>query len=216
MAKNNKAKLPQHTKLKQLFQYGKVRIVAIAGNRNTGKTNNIIALIHDYRQKNNNTPIYCYGLQSTVMQYVNKNYQCIEISSLLQLVTKKNCIVVIDECQRLHLNDRRYKVMLTEFVNYVYHNNVYCLLCTPSIREYNSVLGSIIEQWVLKSCHKSQCVNGSQLKKVIDEYKGQHKTIDYIDIPYDKLLIINDDCEQLLTLDYIKQVDNKADNISIL
>ncbi len=71
------------------------------------------------------------------------------------------------------------------------------------------MIGGVIEKWALKSVRIDQCVNGSQLKQVVDNYKGRHKSLGSIHTEPNELLIINNDYEQLLTIDYFKDADHK-------
>lgn len=199
-------------KLKEIFE--NARIVALAGDKNTGKTNNLISLIVDYRKKKPNTPIYVYGMPSAVIKYLNR-YNVQEISSLSHMVHKKDCLLVLDEFQKLKLNDRRYKDELNEFVDFVYHDNVFAILSSPGIREFNTVIGSIFDKWLLKSVRKDKCVNGSQLKKVIEDYKGKYKSLGSISVPKNELLLINDEEETIIKCKYIKEADTKTDNIDL-
>ena len=192
--------------LEQIFKLG--RIVALAGNRNSGKTNNLIYLIEQFRKHNSKTPIYLYGFPPEVMLYL-KNFNVKEIDSMRQLTSKRDCILIIDEMQRLKLNDRRYSEIKTEFSDYIYHNNVYCLLSSPNIREFNSVIGSIIEGWVLKSVDVADCVNGSPLKQAVDEYKGEYKTLGCIDMPKSHMLLINDQETKTIVCGYVAVADTK-------
>ena len=199
-------------KLKEIFKG--VRIVALAGDKNTGKTNNLVSLIVECRKKNPDVPIYVYGMPVGVINYLKK-YGVEEISSLSHLVSKKNCILIIDEFQKLKLNDRRYKDELNEFVDFVYHDNVYAILSSPNIREFNTVIGGIFEKWLLKSVRKDNCINGSQIKKVIEDYKGKYKSLSSISVPVNELLVINDEKEVIIKCRYIKEADTKTDNVDL-
>ena len=84
-------------KLKELF--GDKRIVALAGEKHSGKTNNIVSLLLDFRQQNKETPIYVYGLPAEVIELLQK-HNIIEISDLQQLINKKDCLLILDEYQR--------------------------------------------------------------------------------------------------------------------
>ena len=190
------------------------RIVGLAGEKSTGKTNNIVSLLVEYRKFNQKTPIYAYGMPQLVMKYLI-SIGVKEISCLQHLVRKKDCILVLDEFQRLKLNDRRYKDELDKFLDFVYHNNVYVILASPNLREFNSVIGGIIERWLLKNVRNDLCVNGSQLKKVIENYKGSCKHLDAIEVPVNKLLLINDEEEILLKCAYIKEADSKSNMVKL-
>lgn len=190
------------------------RIVGLAGIKNSGKTNNLIAMIKQFRKHNKDTAIYVYGFREEVIHYL-KEYDCTEISELRHLIGKKDCLFICDEFQKLRLNDRRYTEQRDEFKDYVYHNNVYCLLSTPDPREFNSVIGGMIEKWCVKTLTVNDCVNGSQLKKAIEEYKGNYKHLGAIETPKDKVLVLNKDYEQVIECEYIKEVDTKLNNKTI-
>lgn len=198
------------SKLKDIFK--DCRIVGLAGIKNSGKSNNLASLIIDFRKENKKVPIYIYGMSDTVMDVLPNTK---EISSLSQLVYKRNCILILDEFQRLKLNDRRHKDALDEFIDYVYHNNVYVILSTPNIREFNTIIGGVIEKWLLKNIRIDQCINGSQLKKAVEDYKGRCKSLGNIDVPKNKLLVINDEEEQLIECEYIVGADEKLSNKEI-
>jgi hypothetical protein len=198
--------------LPQIFEHG--HIIGFAGKRNTRETNNLCYLIKKFRQTNKATQIFIYGFPQEVVKYL-KQYGVVEIDSLRQLINKRDCIIIMDEMQRLKINDRRYTEIKSEFSDFVYHNNVYAILCSPSIREFNSVIGSIIEGWIVKSIDIDQCVNGSQLKQAIDEYQGNYKTLGTIDTTTkedkgcDKLLILNDEESITIHCDYVPEADTK-------
>ena len=196
-------------KLKQIFK--DCRIVGLAGCKNSGKTNNLVSLIEDLREDDKKLAVYAYGMPIQVMKYLHK-LGVREISSLRHLVGKKNCILIIDEFQKLKLNDRKFRDELNEFVDFVYHDNVYVILSTPNIREFNSVIGGVIEKWLLKDVRIDQCINGSQLKKAIDSYKGKHKSLKSISVPKDTILIINDVEEVTIKCPYVKAADHKLKN----
>ena len=192
--------------LKTIFK--DARIVALAGNKSTGKSNNLIRLIIEFRKKDQDTPIYAYGLDPKLDKLLN-TLKVQVISSIEQLVYKKNCIIILDEFQRLHFNTPKYRDELNAFVDFIYHSNCYCILSSPNIREFNSIIGGVIEKWLLKSVRIDQCINGSQLKKVIGAYQGCHNVMGSISLEKNQLLVINNDREIVLKLNYVKQADTK-------
>ena len=65
------------------------RIIGMAGERNTGKTNNLMALIKDFRTYNKSTPIYYYGLEDSVVEWMEISIKnSFEVSTLEQLSNK--------------------------------------------------------------------------------------------------------------------------------
>ncbi len=196
-------------KIKEIFNEN--RVIGFAGDKNTGKSNNLISLIVDFRKYNKDTNISVYGFKNEVIRYL-KQYNVTEVSTLKQITMKKDCIIIMDEFQKLKLNDKRYKDDLDDFIDFVYHNNVRIILASPNLREFNSIIGSKIEGWILKSLGIEDLVNGSQLKRVVDEYKGNLKVFKSLQIPNSSILIINNDKEKVIKLDYIKEVDTKIGN----
>ncbi len=105
--------------------------------------------------------------------------------------------------------------MLNQFINFIYHKNNRLILCSPSLREFNSVIGGKIEKWILKSVKLNNLINGSQLKNIILNYKGRYKSINDLVIPKGEILVINNNFEQIIKLDYIKQADSKINQKNI-
>jgi len=204
------------TKFNKIF--GKCRIVGFAGNRNSGKTNALVSLINDLRKNKKVTPIYLYGFQEDVVKYLVRLGNVFVVSELRQLIGKSNAIFILDEFQKLHLNDRKQKDLMISFVSMIYHhdNNNYAVLCSPSLREYNSIIGGYIEKWVVKSINFTDLINGSQLKKAVESYKGQYKQMDDIIVPVNKMLMLGGEVEEVLHSPYVKEVDLKRNIVSIL
>ena len=190
------------------------RIVGLAGLKNTGKTNNLVYMIKELKEFNKDIPVFAFGMPLKTMKYL-KNIGVREISSLRHLIKKRDCLLIIDEMQKLKLNDRRYKDDLADFIDFVYHNNVYVVFSSPNIREFNSIIGGVIEKWLLKSVRLDNCINGSQLKKVVEDYSGKYKSLGSLEIPQNRLLVINDEEEISLVCEYIPEADDKAENKDI-
>ena len=184
------------------------RIAALVGNKQSGKTNNIFFMIKELRKENKDLMIYAYGMPEGLTPLLIE-LDVLEIDSLAQMVNKTDCLLIIEEMQRLKLNDRRYRDDLGEFVNFVYHNNVYVLLSSPSVREFNSVIGSVVERWILKSINLDDCINGSQLKKVVEDYKGDFKLLGCIKLPLSDMLLINKLKKTVFHCDYVPEADTK-------
>lgn len=200
--------------LKEVF--GNSRIVGLAGEKDSGKTNNLIALIKDFRKFNSASPIYVYGLEQSALDWLNKHLKGVyEISTLEQLSNKRDALIIIDEMQLLRLNSRKHTESLNKFVDFIYHHNNWVVLSSPSLREYNSIIGGKVERWALKSINAADLVNGSQLKEVVLNYQGRYKSLNSIEIGKNQLLIINDEYEKVIELEYIKEVDSKLKNVNI-
>ncbi len=66
----------------------KHRIVAMPGDKDSGKTNNIVRAIIEYRKDRKDVPIYAFGLPVEVMKFLTK-FNVTEISSLKQMIKKE-------------------------------------------------------------------------------------------------------------------------------
>lgn len=204
----------QKTKSKLSLLFGDKHIIGLAGIKNSGKTNNLVYLICEYRGLNADTPVYAFGLPLEIMKHLIK-IGIKEISSLKQLMGKKDCLLILDEFHRLKLNDRRYRDDLDNFTNFIYHNNVYVILCSPNLRDFNSIIGSVIERWALKTVCLDMCINGSQLKGTIMNYAGRFRSGENIEVPSNEILVVNDEHDVSIICDYVKYADTKKENKSI-
>lgn len=202
------------TRLEKIF--GNKRIIALCGNKNTGKTNNLVDLIREQRRKTPDLNICIFGFEPIVTKYLINALKCVEISDMRHLNGKRNTLFILDEFQRLNLNDRRYKEQRDLIVDFIYHDNNLLLLSSPNIREFNTVIGGIIEKWLLKSVSLNQCINGSQLKEIVKNYKGRYKSLNDIRTEVNELLLINDEYEEVILCEYVPEADSKTNNKSIL
>ena len=165
-------------------------------------------MIKELRKENKDLMIYAYGMPEGLTPLLIE-LDVLEISSLSQMVKKKGCLLIIEEMQRLKLNAKQYRDSLNEFVDFVYHNNIFCLLSSPNIREFNSIIGSAIEKWLLKSINIKDCIRGSHLKEVVEDYKGKYKVLGNIELPLSDILMINDEKEIIFHCEYIPEADTK-------
>jgi len=195
--------------------FGDNKIIGLAGSKNSGKTNNLMEAIRIFRNKNKVTPIYVYGLDTHTLEWVKTLGSVFEISGLDQLSNKSNSLLILDEFQRLKLNDRRQKYILDEFIDFIYHKNNWVIFTSPNLREFNSIIGSKIEGWCIKSLRVDSLVNGSQLKDVAKDYSGRFKSLGRITLRKNEMLVINEEYEKVLTFDYIEKIDKKKENIDI-
>lgn len=199
--------------LKKLF--GDKRIVALVGEKSSGKTNNLMSAVKEFRQKNDSTEILFFGLDSRTSDWISRFPNTHEFSELEHLNGKENCIIIIDEMQLLGLNDKRQKERRDAFADFIYHDNNYAIISSCNTREFNSVIGAIVERWAVKVVRSSSLVNGSQIKDRVARYRGRYKKIDGIFTPKDTMVVLNDEIETVLTFDYINEIDGKKENIDV-
>lgn len=202
------------TVLEQIF--GDKRIVGFAGEKNCGKTNNLIAILKDFRKVEKDTRIYVFGLNGLALEFVKNLGNVEEISEINQLSSVENSLIIIDEFQKLKFDDRRYRSRLDDFISFIYHRNNWLLLCSPNLRSYNSIVGSYIERWVLKTIKLTNLTRGSQLKTKVEGYSGRFKVINDIILPDNKIYIPDEDKDVYVDLPYIEEVDGKKTNSKLV
>jgi len=195
--------------------FGENKIIGLAGSKNSGKTNNLMCALRMFRKQNKTTPIYVYGLDKHTLKWVIKLGNVFEISSLGQLSNKSDSLFVIDEFQRLHLNDRRQKDVLDDFIDFIYHKNNWVIFTSPNLREFNSIIGGKIEGWCIKSLRIDSLINGSQLKDTALSYGGRFKSLGRIILGKNEMLVINEEYEKVLKFNYIERIDKKKENVDI-
>jgi len=195
--------------LKRVFEGA--RIVALAGATSSGKTNAIMYLLKNYREYNKTTEILIYGVQPAVMKWASENLGATEISSLDHISDRDNSIFYLDECHLLGLNDRKNNEQIQAFAAFIAHANNYCILSSASTRIFNSNLCSVIQKWLLKTVKFESLVNGSDLKRTIQNYRGRYKRLKNVIIPVDKLLVISEAEEVILDIPYMPEIDTKAE-----
>lgn len=217
--KSNKSSIPavavekQEPILKRVFN--EKRIVGLAGESNSGKSSFLIHCLRDFRKYNKNTPILVYGFEPDLMDKLKSELDLIEICSLDNLVNWNSALIVLDEFQRLGINTSKGKEIAEELFSYIYHSNSRIILSSPSLRSFNSIIGSFVEKWICMSIMLKSLTNGSQLKEIVKSYSGRFKTLGNIKVDKGKALLIADDREIILEFPYNERDDSKKNNIDI-
>ncbi len=198
--------------LKQVFNNN--RIVGLIGNSHTGKTNNLIYLIKEFKKANRKAGVVVYGFNKESTDYLKK-IGCETADSLEQLSLARNKLVCLDEFQRLNLSDKRYKQVSQEFFDFIFHNNNWLILSSPNLSEFNKMVCRRVDAWLVKELHVKDLVNGSKVKVVCNDYKGYVKSLGRFNVGKGELLFISSKTTELLTIPYIKAVDGKKANVDI-
>jgi len=198
--------------LKKIFKTN--RIVGVIGNPNSGKTNNIIYLVESFLKINPKANVVIYGFNQVSTIYLKK-LGCTTADSLAQLSLVNNSLIVLDEFQKLHLSDKRYRELSQEFFDFIFHNNNWLILSSPNLSEFNKLVCRRVDAWLIKELYTRDLVNGSKVKTICEDYKGFVKSLGRFNIDKNKILFLSDIASELLNVSYIKSVDTKLDNIDI-
>ncbi|MFA7287240.1 MAG: hypothetical protein WC055_00010 [Melioribacteraceae bacterium] len=196
--------------LRQVFSEG-VRVAGLAGVGSSGKTNSIMYLLKNFHDLCPSVQIYTYGLTERTQEWATKNLKAIEVSCISHLSDKTNSIFFLDEVHLLGLSDRAKVSEVKAFASFLNHSNNYVVLSTSNIKEYNSTLCSIIGVWLLKTVKLNMTTNGTDLKRSIRDYRGRYKRLDDVILPVNKLLVLSDQRELVIDMEYIPEIDGKAE-----
>lgn len=200
--------------LRQVFSEG-ARVAAIAGESNSGKTSSLVYMLRDFRRFNKDTSIVVYGFSPDLMDKLKQELNLIEINNLEQISGYSGALVILDEFQRLGLNSSKNKELTSELFSFAFHSNNWIVLSSPALREFNSVIGSFIQRWCLKSCRVKSLINGSQIKDIVNGYKGRFRSLGNLEIPKNKMVVISDNQEIIIEFPYEERDDTKKNNIDI-
>lgn len=190
--------------MKELFDAPK--LVGVIADVHTGKSNLLYHIIETLRAKHDFNLI-TYGL---------KYKQGVEIFSLEELEQIKNSIIILDETFSLFdLDNRAKKKQIEQTLRLIHHNNNVLIL---SILPGNAkkFLASKFNLLIFKKCSIADFINGSMVKRVVQQYCGPEKGNTVLDIPIDKALMFDGKNYKMLDSPYYVQYDSKKNNAPIL
>lgn len=186
--------------------FDKPKLIGVIGNPNSGKSNLIYHMIETLRAKHDFN-LVTYGL---------KYKQGQEIFSLDELEQVKNSIIVIDEAlSLLDLNNRAKKEQIETTLRLIFHNNnVIILSLLPE--NCKKFLSSKFTTVIFKKSTLPDFINGSMIKRIVNNYKGAERGNTVLDIPIEKALIFDGKSYNIIDVDYYEKFDSKRHNPSIL
>lgn len=190
--------------MKRIFK--KPSLIGIVGNPNSGKSNLIYHIIETLR-KDSDFNLVTYGL---------KYKQGQEIFSLDELEQAKNSIIIIDECLSLfELNNRAKKEQIETTLRLIFHNNnIIILSLLPE--NCKKFLSSKFTTVIFKKSTLPDFINGSMIKRIVNNYKGAERGNTILDIPINQALIFDGKSYNIIDVDYYEKFDSKRHNSSIL
>jgi hypothetical protein len=190
--------------MRELFDAPK--LVGVIADVHTGKSNLLYHIIETLRAKHDFNLI-TYGL---------KYKQGVEIFSLEELEQIKNSIIILDETFSLFdLDNRAKKKQIEQTLRLIHHNNnVLILSLLPE--NAKKFLASKFNLLIFKKCSIADFINGSMVKRVVQQYCGPEKGNTVLDIPIDKALMFDGKNYKMLDSPYYAQYDSKKNNAPIL
>ena len=186
--------------------FDKPKLIGIISDINQGKSNLIYHMIETLRKKHDFN-LVTYGL---------KYKQGQEIFSLEELEQIKNSIIILDETFNLFdLDNRGKKRQIEQTLRLIHHNNNLLIL---SILPENckKFLASKFTMLIFKKSTIADFINGSMVKRVINQYCGAERGNTVLDIPLDKALIFDGNGYNMIDVDYYEKFDSKKNNAPLL
>jgi len=183
-------------------------LYGIVGSTNSGKSNTLLYLIEIFkkeREKNDkNYNIICSFNHSFYRSMV-KGVK--HIFTLKDLELCYNSVIFIDEFHELFkLHNPREVVKVKKILNNIFHQNNIIFLCsTPNF--FNQFLSSKIDKFFIHKIDYDEIVNGSQLKKFINELSGDFVGVYNFKLNKGECFFNN----EILKIPYKKKYDKKKD-----
>lgn len=181
-------------------------VTGIIGEVNQGKTMFLGTLI-DQINKDYQAPVYVFGVRPEITNQLKVKL----IYSLEELERLKNCFVIVDECATLFKPNNRkaaHLQALDQAFRLIAHNNVRLLMCGLE-RDYNKEFAGRVGTFGFKALSKTMLVNGSLAKLRAEQYQGEGAGYSRLDIPVDKVMLIDNEGVWFETVPYVEKFDTK-------
>src|SRR6056297_1458315 len=182
------------------------KLIGSVADINSGKSNMLYDIIEKLGKKADFN-LYTYGLKFPIGE---------QIFSLEELEQIQNSIIIVDEAfSLLDLENRGKKKQIESTLRLLHHNNNIILF---SILPENGkkFIASKFDAFIFKKCTIADFINGSMLKRIVDQYRGPEKGNCVLNIPIDKALTFDGKKYKMHDIDYHPDFDSKAQNQPIL
>ena len=187
--------------------FDKPKLIGMIGDVHTGKSNLIYHMIETLRKKHDFN-LVTFGLKSRLNNAT-------EIFSLEELELVEDSLIVIDETFSLFdLDHRGKKKQIEQTLRLLNHkNNILLLSLLPE--NCKKFIASKIDVVIFKRCTISDFINGSMVKRIITQYRGNEMGNTVLNIPIDHALVY-DGNYKVLDIPYYSQYDSKKNNKQII
>lgn len=191
--------------MKELFK--KPSLIGLISDINQGKSNTLYHIIETLR-KDSDFNLVTFGLKS-------KLNDAAEIFSLEELELVEDSLIVIDETFSLFdLDHRGKKKQIEQTLRLLNHkNNILLLSLLPE--NCKKFIASKLDVVIFKRCTISDFINGSMVKRIITQYRGNEMGNTVLNMAIDKALIY-DGSYRVMDVPYLKQHDSKKGNKPII
>lgn len=186
--------------------FNKPKLIGVCGDSNSGKSNLIYNFIKELNE-NYEFNLYTYKLKADVGT---------KIHSIEELELIRNSIIMIDEFFSLFdLDDRHNKRIIENTLRLIFHNNNILLLAGLPENFKKFISNKLDEIFFMKSTI-GDFINGSRIKKVCLNYRGDELGSSVLNLPKNKCLYYNGLRYNKLDIPYLPEFDTKKKNVDII
>lgn len=192
---------------KKLIDYfDKPKVISIIADVHQGKSNLIYHLAEEL-QKEYSFNLYTFGLKNQVPNAK-------EINSLDELEEIRDSLIFLDEFYSLFdLEDRKKKKQIEITLRLINHNNnILVLVGLPE--NFKKFISAKIDVCFYKKVKLDDFINGSRVKKNLQDYQGTYKGSKTLNLAQNQVLVFDKDYN-LFDVPYLEKYDSKKDNIDI-
>lgn len=191
--------------IKTLFNEPK--IIGLIADQNEGKTNLVYYLLEELN-KDYDFNVYTYGLRCYLPNTVT-------IHSVAELEQVRDSIIILDEISSLfNLEDRKIRAQIENTIRLVFHNNN-ILLLVGLAENFKKFLSAKLSVVIFKKVTLADLINGSRVKNIIMNYKGNEKGSAVLELAADEAIIFDGKHYHNFKVPYLTKYDTKAKNVRI-
>jgi len=199
----------------QIERILKNNVSILVGQTNTGKSMLLADIAFNYITAGYPGTVYAYGLKPEITNVL----PIVPISSVMEMETLENGIVLVDEVGRIFdLDNRNLKRKIEETLRQVTHNNNKIILSgLPT--DFKKFLASKATCYMWKSLTIADLINRSLVQMRLLEYMAEGKGSYVLHLPVNKVLVYEPSHPSkyyIDTVEYYEEFDTKRNNINLL
>jgi len=148
----------------------KIRVIAIIGDPNSGKTNLAINFLREYVKSEGKREVFLYGYPKPIDGFK-------QIQTKDDLMRLKNSVVFMDELSRvIKTYDKRANTDLMEWLSFNGHKNNTLVFTTQLSQFITRGVEALIDCWAIKQIDVDMLKNGSKPKKILQKVADHRLT----------------------------------------
>jgi len=187
--------------------FNNARIVSISGDVNQGKSMLIYHILHNLK-KDSDFKVYAYGLRLNFPEVT-------QIYSVAEMEQIKNSFIIIDELSSLFdLDNRKIKKQVENTLRLINHNNNVLLLAGTS-ENFKKFISAKIDLFFFKKSTLSDFINGSNLKNIVINYKGNERGAEVLNLEQNEAIVFDGLHYNKINIPYYKEYDTKKENVPV-